>query len=49
MPWAVIDPATLTDEDRRIMRELIEEERREREARFWDSVDRSGWDIKEDE
>ena len=35
MSWGVLKPEEITDEDRRIMAELIEEERREREEAFW--------------
>ena len=35
MSWKVLDPSEITDEDRRVMADLIEEERREREKQWW--------------
>lgn len=36
MSWEVLGQAEITDEDRRVMADLIEEERKDRERGFWD-------------
>ena len=35
MSWRLLSPEEITDEDRRIMADLCEEERRERSTAFW--------------